>query len=190
MMSNVSIEVKDDAIERISDLLAGVPNGAHRVLNNALNRGLTTVRSESTKQITNVYDIKSASVKSESNIKMRKSTPDSLIGQISFSGFKIPLYKFGVTPKNPGTGKPVKARQMKSSSMTLFANAFIAQMRSGHIGIFERTGRGRFPIHEIMGSSVAQMAGNSVVYDEVEKAAQETIDKRVEHEIGRILAGY
>jgi len=186
----VDISIDERQVKRISNILYGIPNGTNRALNNALNRGITTVRSETSKGITRVYDIKPAVVKSDGNIKLRKSTPSSLVGEITFSGFKIPLYKFGVTPKNPGTGKVVAARQKKSSLMTPFADAFIAKMKSGHVGIFERKRDSRFPVEEIMGSSVAQMAGDTVVYDEVEKKAQETIDKRVEQEITRLLNGY
>ena len=40
------------------------------------------------------------------------------------------------------------------------------------------------------GPSTAHMMGNENVLDKVEQAAQETIDKRVEQEITRILNGY
>lgn len=46
------------------------------------------------------------------------------------------------------------------------------------------------PISEFMGPSTAQMAGNSIVLADVEEKAQEVINKRVEHEITRILNGY
>lgn len=45
-------------------------------------------------------------------------------------------------------------------------------------------------ISEFMGPSTAQMAGNSIVLADVEEKAQEVINKRVEHEITRILNGY
>ena len=63
-------------------------------------------------------------------------------------------------------------------------------MKSGHIGIFERDTSKRFPITEIMGSSTAQMAHNAVVLEAVEKKTQEVVEKRIEHEITRILNAY
>lgn len=56
--------------------------------------------------------------------------------------------------------------------------------------MFERDGSKRLPISEFMGPSTAQMAGNSTVLADVEEKAQEVINKRVEHEITRILNGY
>jgi hypothetical protein len=89
-------------------------------------------------------------------------------------------------------GATVKARQRKDKTFATFDNAFIAKMRSGHIGIFERkySGLNHLPIKEIMGASTAQMADNAVVIEKVEAAAAETIVKRTEHEINRILHGY
>lgn len=63
-------------------------------------------------------------------------------------------------------------------------------MNSGHLGIFERISKKRMPIEEIMGSSMRSMVSNSVVLDQVYKEAQDTFDKRIEHEIERLLAGY
>ena len=57
-------------------------------------------------------------------------------------------------------------------------------------GIFERTGKSRLPIKQLMGSSMRSMVSNSVVMDQVYKEAQETFDTRIEHEIERLLAGY
>lgn len=65
---------------------------------------------------------------------------------------------------------------------------FIAKVL--HTGMFERDGSKRLPISEFMGPSTAQMAGNSIVLADVEEKAQEVINKRVEHEITRILNGY
>jgi hypothetical protein len=79
---------------------------------------------------------------------------------------------------------------MRGNSKTPFAHAFIAKMKSGHTGVFEREKTTRLPVTERMGLSVPQMAENSVVMEQVENKAQEVINKRVDHEISRILNGY
>ena len=108
---------------------------------------------------------------------------------IHFSGYEIPLYKFKVTPKAPGIKKQVTAA-VKKGGGTAFENAFIAQMKSGHIGVFERETSKRFPIEEKMGLAMAQMVGNTNVMTELEKEAQKTVDERIVHEIDRLLNGY
>jgi len=84
----------------------------------------------------------------------------------------------------------VWAAVLAGNGRTPFQDAFIARMQSGHTGMFERDGSKRLPISEFMGPSTAQMAGNSIVLADVEEKAQEVINKRVEHEITRILNGY
>jgi len=207
-MNYVEISVPDGAIERAEAVLAGIPGGVERAVSAALNRGLTTAQSESQKQITQVYDITKTTVRHKGIFEMRKATQGSLVGSITFSGHRIPLYNFGVTPKTPTStgarvpvnlgnrwvmaspGAVVRARIRRDSTKTPSGRAFIAQMRSGHVGVFERTGNKSRAIRERYGPSVAQMAGNSVVQDVVSQKAIETIDKRVEHEITRILSGW
>ena len=113
-----------------------------------------------------------------------------VVGMVSFAGYKIPLYRFNVSPTLPVQRATVSAAVLAESGRTPFAHAFIAKMKSGHTGMFERDGTGRLPITEFMGPSAAQMAANSVVVEQVEEKAQEVINKRIEHEITRILNGY
>lgn len=72
--------------------------------------------------------------------------------------------------------------------------AFIARMKSGHIGIFERTGGqmagGGDAIHELMGSSVPTMVGNETVREELTRAAWEKFDERLDHEIMALMNGW
>lgn len=113
---------------------------------------------------------------------------------VSFSGGKdstvLPLYRFNVSPTIPIQRATVSAAVLAGNGRTPFQDAFIARMQSGHTGMFERDGSKRLPISEFMGPSTAQMAGNSIVLADVEEKAQEVINKRVEHEITRILNGY
>ena len=85
----------------------------------------------------------------------------------------------------------MRAAVKKGGSGTPFEDAFIAEMKTnGHTGVFERTGRKRFPIEEKMGLSVAQMVGNEDIIDGLEKEAQELVNERIIHEMNRILNGY
>lgn len=65
-----------------------------------------------------------------------------------------------------------------------------AAMKSGHIGVFEREGRKRLPVSELMGLSAAQMAGEETVSRQVQEEAQRLVNERLEHEIDRLLNGY
>lgn len=199
----INIEIKAEDIARVEGMLKGIPGGAQRAMSAAMNRGLSKVRTASFKEVRKVYAPENAAMRANTSIRTKNASGGDMVGYIWFSGTKIPLYKFNVSPKAAGTGQVVRAGVMKGS-MTAFADAFIAVMNSGHVGIFERTGaqgiqarlsRYRASKHtekveEKMGLSMAQMVGNNKVIDEVARQAQETIDKRLDAEINRILNGY
>jgi len=183
--------ISDEAFERVKLILHGVPNGAEKALYGIISRATTTIKKVSLQGITTVYDIKPGAIKENTAIKLKTQKADGgVVGTIHYSGVRIPLYRFAVSPKQPRQGATVRARQRRDRAMTVFQNAFVARMRSGHVGIFERDTRRRTPISEIMAVSTAQMAADSGVMRKAEEAAQETIVKRTEHEIHRILQGF
>lgn len=182
------IEISAEALERAEKILANVPKGAERAAANALNRGLSRVKTGAIRRVKQVYAVQSAALSAATNTKISKASGGNLCGYISFSGAKIPLYKFNVSPKAPGTGQLVTAGVMKGGG-AVFESAFIAQMQSGHTGIFEREGRPRFPVEEKMGLAAAQMVGNEKIMEPLEQEAQQLVNERLEHEIERLLSG-
>ena len=183
------IEITSETIERTQALLAGIPKGAERAFSAAINRGLSHTKTQAFKQVKKVYAVKQSALNEATKTRAQKASTGNLAGYISFSGVKIPLYKFQVTPKEPGTKKKVRAGVMKGGGET-FDSAFIAKMKSGHIGIFERITSKRFPIEEKMGLSAAQMVKNEVIMEKLTQEAQEKVDERLKHEIDRILNGH
>jgi hypothetical protein len=185
------IEITNEQIERVNLILSGIPNGAKKTFYNAINRGLRTVRTQSAKSVTKTYRILQKDFKSESNIREKKASQSNLVGEVSFAGSTIPLMKFKVSPKEPQR-QIVTVAVLRETGGERLKHAFIAKMQSGHVGVFERSTpeTWRLPIQELYGPSAAGMLNNYEVQEEIEKAAKETIDKRIEHEITRILNGY
>lgn len=198
------IEITAEAVERVEAILAGVPNGAERALSNAINRGISRVKTGAIRRVKEIYTVQSGAFNEATRIRVNKARTGNLVGFVSFAGYKIPLYKFKVTPTAPGVKKQVRAAVMKGG-MTPYEDAFIAQMGSGHIGVFERTGaqgiasrlaRAKKPnkhtetIKEIPGLAAAQMVGNAKVIETLEEEAQQLVNQRLEHEINRLLSGY
>lgn len=210
-MSDFRIDVSG-ATERAEKILADIPGGAEKAIRSAMSRAVSRLRSQSSTVVREKYDISSADLRANQNVRVSWSG-DNTEARVIFSGHKIPLYRYGgASPKQPAVkttewvnalvagkwkrvhpGVAASGHQFKSSPTTKFGNAFVAQMKSGHVGIFERTGgansRGD-SIKEIMGSSVAQMLGNEEVAQKLIADANETLSTRLEHEITRILNGY
>lgn len=186
------IGITSEQAARVESILSGIQGGPEKAFFNVINRALDTVRVETGRQVRAVYAIAQKDLRAESNIRMKKASAGDLVGEIGFSSGTIPLYRFNVTPKQPTPTQrtKVKAAALKSSSQKEFEDAFIARMKNGHVGMFERATRKRTPIGEFPGPSVKAMVENTVVIEQVEKAANETIEKRTTQEISRILAGY
>ena len=89
---------------------------------------------------------------------------------------------------------PARGHALNSTAPYQFQNAFVARFKSEHTGIFERTGgmtsRDKDEIQELYGPSVPQMLGNDEVANKVIEDTMKTFDKRMEHEITRLLNGW
>ena len=186
------IGITSEQSARVESILNGIQGGPEKAFFSVINRALDTVRTTTGRQIREVYAISQKDLRAKSNVRMKKAGANDLVGEIAFSSGTIPLYRFNVTPKQPTPKQrlKVKAAVLKSSSQTEFEHAFIMRLKNGHVGMFERETRQRKPIKEFQSPSIKAMVENSAVIEEVEKAANETIEKRIPQEINRILAGY
>lgn len=198
------IDVTTEGVERAEKLLAGIPKGAERACSNAINRGLSHLKTQAFKEVREVYAVKLSDLKSVTATQVQKAGGQNPVGYVNFSGMKIPLYKFKVSPTSPGSKQKVKAG-VKIGGGATFENAFIARMLTGHIGVFERNGKQSIDkrlakskkpnkytekIEEKMGLAAGQMIKNEDILEELTEQAQEKVNERLEHEIYRILNGY
>lgn len=184
-MSGIGVEISSETMERVQALLANIPKGAERAYSNAINRGLSRVKSAAWRNVKQVYTVQSSALNAATNTSVQKASTGNLAGFVRFAGYKIPLYKFKVSPKQPGSKKLVHAA-VKKGGGAVFESAFIAAMK----GVFEREGKKRLPVSEFMGLSAAQMVGEETVSTQVQEEAQKLVNERLEHEIDRLLNGY
>ncbi len=203
------------AVERAKALLTGIQGGAEKAMRAAMSRTVQRLRSGSNRAIQEKYDISDANIRSEKNVRVSYSYQNGVQAVVTFSGRKLPLYRFGgaspaVPTQDIAAGKkPVmvkgvwtrqypgvaaRGHQFKDTKTTQFSDAFVARMKSGHIGIFERTGgstsEGSDAIQELMGSSVAQMLGRQEVAQRLTEEAYQNFEKELDDAVYRILAGW
>ena len=96
------IQITADQIERVNLILSGVPKGAEKAMASVIRRANNTVRTEALKGITSVYAITRQNVRADTTIKVRTQKADGgVVGMVSFAGYKIPLYRFNVSPTLP-----------------------------------------------------------------------------------------
>lgn len=184
----IDIAIQSKEFERASRLLKNLPGGIEQATSSALNRTLTSVRAKAVKEITRTYDIKSKTVRDSLNIQ--KSNVNTLSGQIISRGSPIPLINFKVNPKAPSPKRKKQTFVSVKKSGASLSGAFIAEMPNGHIGVYERIGKRRYPIKQLYGPSAPQMMGESNVIENIQIEANKILRERLEHETIRLLGRY
>lgn len=193
------IEVSEQTIDRIHTILAGVEKADEKVLKPALARGLMAGKTAAGKMVRQTYHISAGDFNSRGYMRYNSVTKngDGIIGSIEYSGGVIPLMKFKVSPSTPKKRTTPSAAVLKASSLVKFnrqKNVFVAQMKSGHIGIMERqkgtvsSATGKEKLKELLSPAVPQMVGNEKVMQNVEERVNEVINQRIEHEMERLLS--
>ena len=123
---------------------------------------------------------------------------ENMTGILSSKGPVNDLSYFKTNPKTvpkrrPPEGKYLYSQVVKGQGGTI-AHAFLAKMKSGHVGVFQRAGHGAsnasLPISKLSGPSTPQMLGSPSVTEFIAKKMLERMDKNLEHEIDAFLKGY
>jgi len=174
------IEFNATQIGRAEQLLGGIKGALPKAQASAINRSLTTARAEIVRAVRKEYVIKAEDVRN--TIKVSNASAANPIGRVKSMGGPIPLVKFDTSK-----GNPVLARVKKTGAKKPIKHAFKQTMKNGYQGIFLRAGKDRYPLKQLYGPSIPQMVGNENVMKSVEEKAIEILDKRLNHEINRIL---
>ena len=161
------------------------------------------------------YAISATNIRENENVQVSYSYDSGVQAFVRFSGARIPLFRFdGASPHQPTrdtSGRlpvmsgeehwrlmypsvPAAGHVLKDTSPYNFERAFVAQMDTGHTGIFERTGgmtsNGKDEIEELFGPSVPQMLGSEEVEKRLTEDAMKSFEKDLDHDVLAILSGY
>jgi hypothetical protein len=209
----MQIQISVEQLERVEKLLYGIPGAIPTAEANAFNRGMEAAKTEAKRQIQQRYAITQGNLGKYNKTKIQRASAGGTEAYIEFRGPKVPLYKYTPAPKSRtyvaeripvmihGVGwrnvfksGDVSAMDSRESGMVARPAGFIATFKSGHTGIFKRTGgstsTGNAKIKEYWGYSVADMLDYEPAREAIQKKTEETVNKRLEHEITRILSRY
>lgn len=188
------IEVDARGIEQAQELLKDIPGATKKAVSTALRKSLRNAKKEAVKKVRERYTIRKAGYVSRT-IKMKV---ENMTGILSSKGPVNDLSYFKTNPKTvpkrrPPKGKYLYSQVVKGQGGTI-AHAFLARMKSGHVGVFQRAGHGAsnasLPISKLYGPSTPQMLGSPSVTEFIAKKMLERMDKNLEHEIDAFLKGY
>lgn len=182
----VVIDVDERSIRETQQRLGDFERRAPSAISNALNRGMANVNTNIKREVRKEYHIRAGDV--NATLTKIRASRGSLSAGVLSKGHLIGLDKFKISPKtvNPKRKTPITAAVKKSGGGKL-GSAFPADING--MKIFRRSGKSRLPINRLFGPSVPQMLDNEGMVHEIERQGQETFEKRLDHEINRILEG-
>lgn len=194
----VSIKIDTKQFADAKRLLETFPKEVNLAASAAINRTITTVKKEVSKSVTKNYAIKSETVKK--TLDTKQSSGNKLSGEISSKGAPMSLKRFKVSrnamnvinyskiDSSADTRKtrrnPIKVKILKSRSLApLKKGALFKTPKGKRMGLIRRVGSEPFPVTTTAGPSVPQMFGAERTLDQLVPLAQETLNKRFQHEI-------
>jgi hypothetical protein len=147
------------AANRLRQLRERAPEAIVR----ALNRAIDSAKVAAAREVAGDMGLPVSRVRDQ--IIVRRAARGHASASLRASAERIPLYHFKASPKEPpsrGRGRGVTARV--KGTRVLYRGAFVARMRSGHVGVFRRLGAGErrspggwgknLPIVQLRGPSI------------------------------------
>lgn len=187
--AGLTVDIAEDSLDKATKLLAGISGGVYKAVGSALTRAAAAGRTAAKQPVTREYTISQSEFLAQTrNINHFVRESDGGISvAFGFRGNVIPLTKFKTSINSSGQ---VVTQVKRSGAAETLNRAFSAQM-GGHRGIYERTRPSRFPVEELYGPATPQMMySNEDVLDEIEQKMADTYEKRIDHEILRVLNGW
>ena len=199
------IRIDTEELDRAVKFLEGIPGAAQKATRTALTKTMRGAQKEAIKKVTERYTIKQEKILPCFSRILRVS--DGMTVGFRARGRVNDLAYFKHNPKSvprrrPPKGKYLYSQVVKGEGGTI-AHAFLARMKSGHVGVFHRTGeygrnkhrnkRGEFDQEEIKtlnGPSTPQMLGSPSVAAFIQQRMEERLAKNMEHEVNAFLMGY
>ena len=134
------------------------------------------------------YAIKQKQVRQK--VTTSKASKQNLTARVTWRGYALNLTDFNVRPGRPQPARRPILRAMidKKSGFDPYHGAFLINTSRG-IKAFRRVTNndGRYPITGVWGPSIPQLLAGDTVREAIESRAREQLDKRLDHEVNRML---
>lgn len=185
-MADVRIEdVGQAKIDRVNAILKGIGNGsgAFKAIGAAMNRAAASAKTQAGRYASETYNISKSKFMSACRItnEMKGGSGGVASIELMFAGKVLKLIDFGAKggPQGPVT---VSVKDGGGTLRSAFINAIY-----GERGVWERVGKTRFPVEQKYGPSTGHMMQDEGVSEKLTEHIESVFDRRIEHEISRIL---
>lgn len=180
----VTIDLDKKLLEDVQSRLGNLSKKAPNAISNSLNRSMNNIATNISKEVRKEYNMKAKDIKA--TLVKTRSTRSTLGAVVKSKGELIPLDRFRVSPKTvqPKRKAPIKVG-VKKPGLKPLLGAFVADISGKKV--FKRTGKKRLPVRRLFGPSIPQMIGNEEIARKIDEEGQKMFQKRMDHEINRIL---
>ena len=178
------IQVDTKALKRVAVELAEVSKkDVPKAVVSALNRTIKTVGTDMKREAVKGYEIKAGDV--QKTLKIGRASASNMQANASSTGRPLGLFHFKVKPRKPTKrAKNIKVKIKKTDGykeIKTNPKAFIANKNA--LNVFKRVGKNRLPIERLATLSIPQMISQPQALERIQTHAEETLEKRVKHEI-------
>jgi hypothetical protein len=152
-MSNIEIKIE----KRFEVLSPKMRKVIEKATVNSLNHTANQMRKMLQQEITNILGIKRKDL--IKRLYVFRADRDKLRSGIELNGGGISLFKFDAKKikVQSNKGKRIGATAMIKGVRTLIPGGFLAEMKSGKTGVFQRAGEKRLPIKEMFSNEVTDL---------------------------------
>lgn len=175
MAQALRVDVRTNFRETLARIALAEGEIANAAAVRALNRTGAAVRTEAVRQIRGRYNLRAGTVRDQ--IRIVRASRQRLTVDVIASGAPIPLVEFGARQ----TKKGVTVRVTKQRK--LVKGVFIARMKSGKVGVFERLGKARLPIRELFSISLPRTFTQRQILAALQKVAAERFNLEFQRDL-------
>jgi hypothetical protein len=167
--------------------LAGIKNGVPRAVTRALNRTIESAATLTRRELARVTGLTQKRIKP--TVVVERATFDQLVAAIRMRPadrpFSLVHFKRLVSVRRGKYGRYPVARG--SVHVEISPHAFVAKMRSGRTGVFQRAGRARLPIEQQVGPQLTDVMREAGIETAVRAKIAATIGPTLQHEIAFLV---
>jgi hypothetical protein len=172
----ITIKLDTSAVKAAAERLERAQSEIRPAISRALNRAGDQTTTAVGRQLAEETGLGVRQVRQAMTV--RRSTPASLVYEISIKGGATPLSEFAPRETRAGvSARPWGKRRVFPSSFMIGDDVVV------------RAGRERLPVRRLWGPSLATEAKRGGSYEKALEIARSAFAQRLHHELGRVLKG-
>lgn len=174
------IDSKD--LKKVRKRLGALKYKAPDVISRAINRAAGNLKSNVVKKTREEYNIKAKTIRA--TIRVKRSTRSSMGAAVISEGNSEPITSYKTKLPSKGSDGRIQV-SVKKGNVSELLHAFVIEQYDGRV--HERLTDSRFPLKMVLGPAVPQIMNNPETRTFVEAEAWKMYEKRLTHEINRLL---